>query len=378
MIKIYLFIFSSSLVLFNLPSFSSEDILEKKYKEKEQKLEEMFQTSLINIENIKNINLDKIKNKILLNIENKRKIKSEIISIKKKQTELFEQKWGYAFDVPNYSKINFHYNRYPNETAIICSTLLREGTIKTEGRRESISLVIVASFELIDTKSAIYTVVTGPLLKDSRFDAKYPGKENIIGRINLTYEVLPDSFVFMENGNVLFTVHREEGRVFDHSKSRIFFKFNECRGFNRFDVELKMDRYKSLFKQQEQIVQKGRKDLKNMIMLEKDKKNLEIYKLDQVIKDLENYIEFAEQDYNHAFDSLKESYDKQKELLKNEKSREEFEIWYNSPEQILKREKKRKRYSTDQKKIHNNLQVIDQYFKAMCFLNGIKAKDCPL
>ena len=316
--------------------------LEQKYLEKRLKLEEWHKSKYLEYEKIHESNL-----KILANDLNRFQKELEQLHdlrIETEKTKRFEEEYKKNIrmkPVPNIDapyRINSHYNIYPSEFAIICRTILFDGTIEINNKLEPLVLATSHSFELMDSNKALLTYVIGPLFDDTRFNKKYPGEINIIGQNELTFEVSENEFRFNLNGQPFRTVNRDKGSVFDHLKSKVFFKENECYGANRFATELKMDRYKELFIIQEKITTEAKSEVRAMRMMELDRIDSKLRDTNDIINNILQQTEWEKESYEGALSKLDSTLKREKEFLRDEKSREEYSIWFNSPEQVIARQ----------------------------------------
>ncbi len=240
-------------------------------------------------------------------------------------------------------RIDTYYDSYPNEFAIVCRGLIKDGQITINGSKEPIVLVTASSFEFLSSSEAIYTYVTGPLFKDKRFDKKYSGERNAIFQTKLKLKNTIDEFQFYLNNEITYKINRNNGEVWSKFRNNILFESNECYESNRFAIELKMDKYKELFNLQEQIVDSINKGIRNTVESKIDKINAEISKKLQIIEKLENKQAIINDENELSIKMLKKSYEAKLDELKNNEEQEKYNLWYNSPEQVAKRENERKK-----------------------------------
>ena len=242
-----------------------------------------------------------------------------------------------------HQRIDIYYDRYPNEFAIICRGIIKDGQIKVNGNKETIVLATAASFEFLSSSKALYTYVTGPLFEVERFNKKYPGKRNVIFQNELKFKKSIDEFKFYMNNEILFKINRNNGEVWGGFRKNVLFESNECYETNRLAAELKLDRYKELFKLQELIVNSINKKLSNKLVRKSDDISGKISNIRRSIEQLENKIAFLHEENELSIKKQKNFYKTKLDELRNNKEKEKYNLWYNSPDQIAKREKERKK-----------------------------------
>ena len=342
--------------------------IDKKFSKKES---ELIQWNLHSIEKINLYSLNKInffKDKILeeenriekimkqrsdINIENERKA-----FIRNSDLGRFNRE---------YQRIDIYYDRYPNEFAIVCRGIIKDGQIKVNGNKETIVLATAASFEFLSSTKGLYTYVTGPLFEDERYDKKYPGKRNVIFQNELKFKKSIDEFKFYMNNEILFKINRNNGEVWGGFRKNILFESNECYEGNRFTIELKMDRYKHLFKLQEGIVNSINKELSNKLVRKSDDISDKISNIRRSIEQLENNISILRERNELSIKKQKNIYKTKLDELRDNKKQEKYNLWYNSPDQVAKRKKEQKKRAAI---AHNqNELILDKISRAKsCYL----------
>ena len=235
-------------------------------------------------------------------------------------------------------RIDIYYNRYPNEFAIVCRGIIKDGKITINGNKEPIVLVTSSSFEFLSSGEALYTYVTGPLFKDQRFEKEYPERRNVIFQNKLILKKTDEKFIFYMNDEIAFKINRSNGEVWGGTRKKNLFASNECYEGNRFAIELKMDRYKELFNLQEGIVDSINQELRHKVERSIDKLNIEITNSDRMIEELEDEIPYLFDENDQKIKKLEISYEKKLDELEKNKDQEKYNAWYNSPEQVAKRE----------------------------------------
>ena len=235
-------------------------------------------------------------------------------------------------------RIDIYYNRYPNEFAIVCRGIIKDGKITINGNKEPIVLVTSSSFEFLSSGEALYTYVTGPLFKDQRFEKKYPERRNVIFQNKLILKKTDEKFIFYMNDEIAFKINRSNGEVWGGTRKKNLFASNECYEGNRFSIDLKMDRYKELFNLQEGIVDSINQELRHKVERSIDKLNIEITNSDRMIEKLEDEIPYLFDENDQKIKKLEISYEKKLDELEKNKDQEKYNAWYNSPEQVAKRE----------------------------------------
>ena len=235
-------------------------------------------------------------------------------------------------------RIDIFYNRYPNEFAIVCRGIIKDGNITINGNKEPIVLVTSSSFEFLSSGEALYTYVTGPLFKDQRFEKEYPERRNVIFQNKLILKKTDEKFIFYMNDEIAFKINRSNGEVWGGTRKKNLFASNECYEGNRFSIDLKMDRYKELFNLQEGIVDSINQELRHKVERSIDKLNIEITNSDRMIEKLEDEIPYLFDENDQKIKKLEKSYEKKLDELEKDKEQEKYNVWYNSPEQVAKRE----------------------------------------
>jgi len=235
-------------------------------------------------------------------------------------------------------RIDIYYNRYPNEFAIVCRGIIKDGKITINGNKEPIVLVTSSSFEFLSSGEALYTYVTGPLFKDQRFEKEYPERRNVIFQNKLILKKTDEKFIFYMNDEIAFKINRSNGEVWGGTRKKNLFASNECYEGNRFSIDLKMDRYKELFNLQEGIVDSINQELRHKVERSIDKLNIEITNSDRMIEKLEDEIPYLFDENDQKIKKLEKSYEKKLDELEKDKEQEKYNVWYNSPEQVAKRE----------------------------------------
>lgn len=303
-------------------------------------------------QSIEKINLD-AQNKInffnnkILDEQNRIKkfmMKKSDLNIERER-KAFIRKYDLGGFKREHKRIDIYYDRHPNEFAIVCRGIIKDGQIKVNGNKEAIVLATAASFEFLSSTKGLYTYVTGPLFEDERFDQKYPGKRNVIFQNELKFKKSIDEFKFYMNNEILFKINRNNGEVWGGFRKNVLFESNECYETNRLAAELKSDRYKGLFKLQEGIVNSINKELSNKLVRKSDDISGKISNIKRSIEQLENKIAILHERNEQSIKKVKNIYKTKLDELQNNKKQEKYNLWYNSPDQIAKRKKEQKKKS---------------------------------
>ena len=325
-------------------------------------------------QSIEKINLD-AQNKInffnnkILDEQNRIKefmMKKSDLNIERER-KAFIRKYDVGGFKREHKRIDIYYDRHPNEFAIVCRGIIKDGQIKVNGNKEAIVLATAASFEFLSSTKGLYTYVTGPLFEDERFDQKYPGKRNVIFQNELKFKKSIDEFKFYMNNEILFKINRNNGEVWGGFRKNVLFESNECYETNRLAAELKLDRYKGLFKLQEGIVNSINKELSNKLVKKSDDISGNISNIRRSIEQLENKIAILHERNELSIKKVKNIYKTKLDELRNNKKQEKYNLWYNSPDQIAKRKKEQKKRAARAAK--QNEYILNKISRAKsCYL----------
>ena len=344
--------------------------IDTKFSKKESDLLQWHSQSIekINIDTQNKINF--FNNKIL-DEQNKIKefmMKKSDLNIEKEQ-ETFIRKYDVGGFKREYKRIDVYYDRHPNQFAIVCRGIIKDGDITINGNKEKIVLVIAASFEFLSSTKGLYTYVAGPLFEDERFNNKYPGKRNVIFQNQLSFEKSNDEFKFYMNNEILYKINRNNGEVWGSLRNNILFENNECYEGNRLSIELKADNYKELFKLQEGIVNSINKRVENNLSRKSDNISSKISNIRRSIEQLENKVVFVYEENDLSIKKQKNSYKAKLDELRNNKEKEKYNIWYNSPEQKAKRENEQKKRAASA--LNQNENILNKIaFAKSCYLRN--------
>jgi hypothetical protein len=285
--------------------------IENKFAIKETELLQWFSNSVEGInhnsQNKINFTYDKISDE--KDRKEELKLQKSKINIKNEQ-EIFLKKFDLRRLNRENQRIDIFYNRYPNEFAIVCRGIIKDGNITINGNKEPIVLVTSSSFEFLSSGEALYTYVTGPLFKDQRFEKKYPERRNVIFQNKLILKKTDEKFIFYVNDEIMFIINRSNGEVWEGTRKKNLFVSNECYEGNRFAIDLKMDRYKELFNLQEGIVDSINQELRHKVERSIDKLNIEITNSDRMIEKLEDEIPYLFDENDQKIKKLEKSYEK--------------------------------------------------------------------